>query len=326
MTLVLAGLLVGACGPKQQPPEAKVTKPIALPPTVPQARNEPRDEQLRTDAGNEIEKGLSSSDEIIRAHSIEAAQNGMGAAGQRLILRGLSDGSPIVRYASAMAAGQLRLDAAKPAVMSLLSDPDMTVRIAAIFCLHKLGDTRYSQNLVEYSRDPRKEVRAATVLALGNMGEKSAIPILTRLRRDRDPAIRIQASEAAWKLGDDKAVEDLVGQTLSKYPDDQMISLLALASTHDQRTIEHIRVKLVDTDYDEVKLVAARAAGMVGFDDGYAVALNGAKSKDPRQRVLAALALGAIGRRDAQGILGGLLRDSDADVRLAAATAILQLR
>ena len=41
--------------------------------------------------------------------------------------------------------------------------------------------------------------------------------------------------------------------------------------------------------------------------------------------VLAALALGDIGRNDAQGTLAQLLKDQNQDVRIAAATAILEL-
>jgi HEAT repeat protein len=74
-----------------------------------------------------------------------------------------------------------------------------------------------------------------------------------------------------------------------------------------------------------VSLVAARAMGMLGSGAGYGVAMKGAKSVDPRQRHLAALAFGAIGRADAQPFLAPLLKDPESDVRLAAATAILQL-
>ena len=70
---------------------------------------------------------------------------------------------------------------------------------------------------------------------------------------------------------------------------------------------------------------AARAAGMLGSDEGYGVAMQGEKSADPRQRALAAMAYGAIGRSDAQPRLAKLLKDVDPDVRLAAANAIMQI-
>jgi HEAT repeat protein len=48
-------------------------------------------------------------------------------------------------------------------------------------------------------------------------------------------------------------------------------------------------------------------------------------SSEPRQRWMAAQALGAIGRPDAKAALAPLLSDSEAQVRLAAAAAILEL-
>jgi HEAT repeat protein len=80
-------------------------------------------------------------------------------------------------------------------------------------------------------------------------------------------------------------------------------------------------------DYAEVGLVAARAMGICGSDAGYTIAAQAARGRDARQRVLAAHALGAIGRSDAQGYLADLLKDKEsADVRLSAAQALLQLK
>jgi HEAT repeat protein len=77
--------------------------------------------------------------------------------------------------------------------------------------------------------------------------------------------------------------------------------------------------------YTEVSLVAARAMGMLGSDEGYKIAADATKSQDPQQRFLAAVALGAIGRTDAQDELKRLLADPVPNVQLAAASAVLQL-
>jgi HEAT repeat protein len=65
---------------------------------------------------------------------------------------------------------------------------------------------------------------------------------------------------------------------------------------------------------------------MLGSDAGYVLAAEGATSQDPDQRTLAAFALGAIGRTDSQDTLARLLDDPNPDVRLAAATAVLELQ
>jgi HEAT repeat protein len=142
---------------------------------------------------------------------------------------------------------------------------------------------------------------------------------------DEDADVRIAVAEAMWRLGDERGLKVLVSGTVSNFADDRMLCILALAGPKDRRVDEHIRGKLTD-DWTEVALVAARAMGDLGFDEGYGVAMNSIKSPDPRQRLLAAAALGAIGRSDAQNALATLLKDADQRVRIAAATALLDLK
>ncbi|HWP39699.1 MAG TPA: HEAT repeat domain-containing protein, partial [Tepidisphaeraceae bacterium] len=137
--------------------------------------------------------------------------------------------------------------------------------------------------------------------------------------------VRIAAAEAMWRLGDERGLEALVAGTISKFADDQMIALQGIVAPRDHRVRDYVYGKLTD-EYDEVALVAARAMGELGFDDGYAVAMKYLKSRDPRQRELAAVALGKIGRSDAQPLLSPLLQDEQPRVRLAAAAALLQLK
>ncbi len=136
-----------------------------------------------------------------------------------------------------------------------------------------------------------------------------------------------------WRLGDEEGMKDLVGMTLSRYPDDQMIGYLGLAWPRNVIVRQHVRAGLVGEESNDpnlenwlaVPLVASRAMGLLRSDEGYAVSQKGAASKDPQLRMLAALAFGAIGRADSQDILRKLLSDADPAVRIAAATAILQL-
>jgi HEAT repeat protein len=65
---------------------------------------------------------------------------------------------------------------------------------------------------------------------------------------------------------------------------------------------------------------------MLGSDEGYVLGIEGTRSAEPRERYKAAFALGAMGRADANDELAPLLKDPDPEVRLAAATAILELR
>jgi HEAT repeat protein len=249
----------------------------------------------------------------------------MGADATPTILKGLTDNSGLVRFAACLAAGELRLAQAKDALLVCSDDANPSVRIGAKFALHRIGDTRQSKDFERTAHDVSPRVRGDTALVLGLLGEPTAVNVLKPMLVDPSPAVRLQAAESLWRLGDQRGLESLVSASLSKFPDDQMLAILALAEPRDQRVLGHIQGQLTN-DYEEVTLMAARAAGMLGSDDGYGVALKGARSGDPRQRMLAALAMGAIGRSDSQSSLSVLLKDTNQDVRIAAATAILQLK
>jgi HEAT repeat protein len=291
---------------------------------VPRVKDVPLSQELQAAARREVAAALASHNPMVRTNAIEAITMSPGDEGGSQILLFLDDPAPVVRFAALVAAGRLRLPDAKAKAEQLANDSNKNVQVAARFALHRLGDYSRSHDLEKTSQDGQPQVRANTAMVLGLLEENTGLRVLRGMAGDKNPAVRLQVAEARWRLGDEAALETLVSGTISAYPDDQMLCLMALASTHNTRVREHVRGALV-TDYQEVNLVAARAMGMLSSDEGYGVAINGARSKDPAHRQLAALAFGAIARRDAQDILAKLLQDHDETVRLAAAVAILQL-
>jgi HEAT repeat protein len=256
---------------------------------------------------------------------MEAAQLTLGSGARDLIAAGLNDKSPGVRFAALMAAGKLQLTNFHDRALELANDPSPKVQVGARFALHRMGDTHLSQDLVKMAHDPNPRIREDVAFVFGQLGETSAIKVLRRMMQDEDTDVRLQVADSMWRLGDEEALEKLVAGLVSRAPDLQMLSLIAVVSRKDPRVAEYVRGKLV-APYPEVGLVAARSLGELGLDNGYGLAVQYLNSKAPRQRFLAAVALGTIGRSDAQPSLAPLLKDEDAGVRLAAATAILQLR
>jgi HEAT repeat protein len=301
-------------------------KPPKAPPAVPARVETPINQQLQADAKAELVRGAESSMPLVRAHAIELMREAnLDDAGPH-VMRGLEDDANVVRFAAAMAAGELRVAEAHDKLRKLaLEDKDTSIQIAARFALHKLGDTSLSHDLEITARSDDPRTRGDTAMVVGLLNEKSGLNILRAMRNDPDISVRLQVAEAMWRLGDKDALTPLVGGTVSQFPDDQMTALMGLASARDRRVIEHLRGALT-SDYDAISLVAARAMGKLGSDEGLGVALKGAKSTDPKLRLLAALAMGSIGRSDSQEVLQTLLRDQNADVRLAAASALLQLK
>ncbi len=324
----VASLTLPGCGePNGGVAAGRALRPPKEPPIPRAERVEPLDPALRAAAVQELAALRQAPDPGIRAHALEAEREVLGAERASDYIEALGDPEPIVRFSAAMAVGDLKLAAARPILLSRAEDKDARVRIAIRFALHRIGMTAYSHDLEHTAHDTDPGVRGSTAMVLGRLGEKSAVAILRTMRLDPNPAVRQQAGEGLLRLGDEQGQEDMIGLIASQYPDDQMFGILALASANDNRVREHVRVGLV-SDYQEVKLVAARAYAMLGgsnSDLGFVVALEGAKGDNPRQKILAAVALGAIGRTDAQPFLAPLLKDPDPDVRVAAAQGILGL-
>jgi HEAT repeat protein len=320
--LFVACALVG-CDDKPQP--QKVTALPKPPPAVPMSRNEPIDPTIRGQARVVIGDALRTNDPIIRANAVEALQTTTGAANRTEIINALSDKNELVRFAASMASGQLKLREAEPILLGMIDEPSPHVAIGVRFALHKLGNTAYSHELERFANDPSPSVRGDLCLALGLLGEPTGLRVLRAMINDQNPTVRLQVAEAMWRLGSEEGLNILSAGTISQFADDQVFCVLALAAPRDARVTGNLEGKLVG-DYVEVNLAAARALGMIGSDKGYTVAMQSLHNADPRQRALAALALGAIARSDAQHPLSGLLSDGDQNVKLAAATAVLQLR
>jgi HEAT repeat protein len=310
--------------PTKEQLRARIVKSPKEPPAPPPRKDVPLDPALVSAATEELAAASRGNDETLRANALEAMRDVTGDAPTQAILRGLEDSEPLVRFAAAMAAGERKLTEARERLLAMVDDPDRNVEIAVRFALHKLGITDYSHDLEDTARSDSAGVRGNTAMALGLLGEKSGLKILRVLSRDPNPTVRQQAYEAMWRLGDHSVLNDLVALTVSTYVDDQMLGFLALAAPRDPSVREHVRAGLT-SDYIEVALVAARALGMLGSDEGYRIAEKGSRSGDARQRFLAALAFGAIGRSDSQKFLRTLAKDKDPRVRLAASAAILQL-
>jgi len=323
---VLVGLMIVLTGCASQKPDTKFPPPPPPVPAAPAYSAKPLDADLRAKAIKELLADVSSQDPYLRCNSIEALGDVDPSDASGPILNGLKDPEPSVRFTAAVSAGQIKLVEAYDPLRAMAEDPDLRVQAGVRFALHRLGDTRLSHDLEKLAGNPSPSVRGTTAMVLGLLKEPSATSMLLTLLSDHSPAVRIQAAEALWRLGNEQGLTDLVALSINdEYADDEIVAVLAIAEPKDPRVIQHVRGAL-SSDYLEVSLAAARGLGMLGSDEGWNVAVPAAQSKDTRQRALAALAMGAIGRSDLQEHLSPLLKDPEESVRIAAATAILQLR
>lgn len=324
--LLAAWAATAGCPPQGKPIAGRPADPPKPPPQAPRYEPSPINPLLREQARRQVAEAFDSSDESLQMNAVEALKY-MGEEGAAAIVTALDDPRGPVRYSAALAAGELKQPDARPALLKIADEPNRHHRIAAIYALHRLGDTRQSHDLEKFALSTDAGIRRNTAMVLGMTGDSSALNVLRDMQKDRDDTVRLEVAIARWRLGDSRAVEEVIVGMASGFPDIQMVSLLGAAQRGDTRVAQHIYARLTD-HYPEVALVAARALGILGYDDGLQVALNGTTSGDARQRHLAAFALGAIGRNDrrCQDALAKLLDDPKPEVRIAAATAIYMLK
>lgn len=325
---VLATLAALVVGCQTRPRERKSFEAPRMP-RVPPRIEVPIDPALQQRAADQLAVAFASVDPISRAQSLEASSRTKDTNAIDKVLRGLDDSEGLVRFAAALCAGDLKLVGAREALERRAEDEFPSVRVAVRYALHRIGDTSRTRQLEGLSQHNDPRVRANVALVIGLLGEPTGVRIVRPMLRDLDASVRLAAAEALWSLRDEQGLRNLVAGTISRFPDEQIVCTLALAKPRDPDVKEFIVGKLaIDSDngqYLERQLAAARALGMLNDDAGFGVAIAATTSNEPRQREMAAWALGAIGRPDAQTPLAKLLDDPQAEVKLAAATALREL-
>ncbi len=277
----------------------------------------------------------------VRVGAVEAFEvSGLDEAGPWIRVA-LLDESAAVRFAGATAVGRLRDASAEEAVRGLVSDEDASVRVASLFAMHRLGDSSQTGKMPNYLLSHEDVcVRRNAAMLFGLLDEAGAIKMLARAMRDSDLGVRQLALEGMARLGNAEAKQELAFMTNTGIGAEEVFAVNALAATDDPVYRDTFLYKLDTAAHLETKLAAAKGLGMHGSDNGCQLALRALRTSratvndpnDPkmnqvlRARVLAAAALGAIGREDTLGALDDMLDDTD-DPRLqvAAARAILEI-
>ncbi len=271
---------------------------------------------------------------VARANAIEALAD-LAPDDNLLVFRAaVASEPPLIRYAGCVALGAARDTASLKAVRRLLDDPDARIRLAAAFAACRCGDTNAGRVLVETLNDhPDEKLRADAAYLIGRLGEpRAAKRLRLALGREKSSHARLHILTALAMLGDEDALDALIYYTQSDV-NSRLIAMQSLVELAPARAREALLRLLNDESYYlQARLIAARALGRLGADDGYDLAAAALQrtADDANEmmqiRVNAALALGAIGK---PGVLPALQRlgetDSDPRTQVAASYAICQI-
>lgn len=289
---------------------------------------------LKPTAVGILRSGLRDESPLIRTNAIEVVSSSSSTDLMPIVVKLLKDESVLVRFAAALAAGDVQYHPAESAVKRLLQDEDENIRIAVACALTKMGRRGYSYLISRAIRSKDQTVRANAAMLLGKLGNKKALPLLYWAMRDpgSDQQVPHRCAEAIAMLGDEKIYPKLWTLLISKFMDDRIDGVRAMAELG---TLEagNALLTMLNDDEPEVRLLAAERLGALGEPGAEPEVLEflnkpgykADKKVRERRNALAALAIGRIGTPALTKFLPRLLKSESKVVRLAAAQSVLIL-
>ncbi len=305
-----------------------------------------------TDARVVLMRSFESDSPIVRANALEGMCETLGAQAGGALIQSLEDPSPVVRFTAAMCVGDLQYGPAEDKLRTMMKEEpgvgerDWRVICATIYALHRLGIDEYTTMLGDLLVSEEPEIQANAAWAMGKIGEPAArIPLRSVLSDQNKPLVRLNILTALALLGDRQAAGYLEALTKTPSLDGRMAAIEALGNLDTPRVPMVLEGLTTAKHPPQVRLAAMRELAGRGevSDRNYAFAVK--CCHDPNEmmrrtvgryhryhsedviqlRMVAARALGAMGREAAVNTLHPMLENAVPRVRLAAAVSVMQL-
>jgi HEAT repeat protein len=251
------------------------------------------------------------------------------------LIHALGDEDAEVRQLAAAALEEIGPSARSAAdrLAESLDDEESDVRKAAIRALKRTGAaTAVVPAITKVLDDKNEEVRIEALLALSSFGREAstAIPQVILRVHDRHDWVKTAAIEALAKIASaDVAVPAII--ELVRFPNHEVrrrvAEDLAAIGPAAAKAVPQLARQLTRDDDDEVRMAMADALGAIDRGSDAAIgALTQALSDDHAYvRTHAAMALGQIGPKARQAVLGLLALLDDGEARTAAALAVVEI-
>ncbi len=341
----IISLLVVSCGPKpierasQDPWSTKQNSIQAMengkayrPPMVVHG------DTVHQRAMSVLEQAILSDDPRSRANAIEALRHGNRAALSDAVRAGLVDENRGVRFVAVMMIGEAKLCETSILLEPMLDDPSPSVRAAVLCALYKCGQQVDLNPISSMLNSDNPELRGNAALVLGEMGNESAVSLIRHASRTtpssiptiRRRVINLQMAEALVKLGQEKELEIIRAAIFSSLQEAEITALACqiagrVSDVQILSTLESI-ASSPDRYPDEIRLIAASSIAQIDSEKVPTdIVLSFTTSEYPILRAQSATTLGIEGNQVNLGPLALMLKDSDPNVQIAAAGAILRI-
>ncbi len=296
-------------------------------------------EDLHNAAIDVLLRAAASTNELLRANAIEALHHAPAQL-EPVVRRGVVDENRGVRFVAAMTIGTFRMEQLAHLLEPLLSDESLSVQASAIFGLKRCGQrvdpTPLSAMIV--SDDP--EVRGNAALVLGELGDPSAAPMIRqavgkgmqRANEARVKMVNLQLAEAMVKLGLESEIEAIRAALFAPPEQGEIVAVACMicGRLKDERVVANL-IRLARRGRfqqpAEVRMAATWALARIRPTQATIdVPMEYTSIEQYQLRAQAALTLGEVADTAALPTLATMLYDPNPLVRVAAASAILQVQ
>lgn len=273
---------------------------------------------------------LTDSDAEVRAQAAKTLGDVRHAGATASLVTALQDTSARVRFFAAIALGRIGDPSVAPAILSMIrsnNDQDVYLRHAGVIALAYLKDLAI---LKTASKDAVPAVRMASLLALRRLED----PSLADFLNDADPLIVLEAARAI----NDVPVDPAIGALAAKAIDKNTLARLNDVGKDLPDLVTPFMLRAVNANYRSGgKAQAQRLAQLAGNQDALSIARREAlvalgqwEQPPARDRIMGVYR--PLASRDAtparealQASLGGILKQADGEVLVAAIEAAASL-
>ncbi len=345
LLILCVTLVVASCGPKpierasQDPWSTKHQSVQAMksgkayrPPMVVHG------DTVRDRAISILNQAVKSDDSRSRANAIEALMHADKQSLSDAVRAGLVDENRGVRFVAVMMMGEAGLCENSVLLQPLLDDLSPSVQAAVLCTLYKCGQQVDLNPIAQMLNNDDPEQRGNAALVLGEMGNASAVSLIRHASRTtpssiptiRRRVINLQMAEALVKLGQEKDLEIIRAAIFSSLQEAEITALACQIAgrVNDVQILSTLEGIAISPDRypDEIRLIAASSIAQIDASKVPTdIVLSFTSSEFPVLRAQSATALGIEGNQVNLGPLALMLKDSDPNVQIAAAGAILRI-
>jgi HEAT repeat protein len=268
-----------------------------------------------------IRRSLKSPDHVVCFSAIGALANAGGSNVVSDLVLLFKHKDPNIRTAAIEAAARLDFQNHVDAFRDCLKDPMWDVRCAAAAALSKVTDSASVDALVGMLKDPNVDVRTAAAAALGSIGDPRAIGPLVIALKDGESETRKMAGAALTRI-DTKWAESDAARKLAP----ELRNALGSGDWAVRRAASYVLERLGErqtaAEPPDTNMATPARRRQVAVVTVFTELL---RDVDADLRLAAAESLGRLGDAHVRSPLMTALSDADKAVRLAAAQALADL-